>query len=103
MRKLTTRSSWMDFQNVLAAHESFTTSGALKGVSGIARHVGYTLGSLPSNWHESVSKADYVVYSYRTPIAWHIPNHGWVCPHERYSVTTSRHQSKIATAISQLY
>lgn len=102
VKRLTTRSSWMDFRDVLARRQSFATSGALRGVSGVARHVGYTLGSLPSNWHDSIPTADYVVYSYRTPIAWHVPNHGWITPHERYSVTTSRHQSKVNTAISQL-
>jgi hypothetical protein len=99
MKNLTTRSSWMDFRDVLARRESFTTSGALKGVS---QPYSVTLGKLPSMWHASALAADYVVYSYRTPIAWHVPNYGWVCPHERYSVTTSRHQSKINTAVSQL-
>jgi hypothetical protein len=89
----------MDFRDALATHEPFTTGGALKGVC-MPSSVSY--GQLPSQWRDSASKAHYVVYSYRTPIAWYVPNVGWVMPHERYSVTTSRHQSKIATAIGQL-
>jgi hypothetical protein len=101
MKNLTTRSSWMDFRDVLARLESFSTHGALKGVCGVARHVGYTLGSLPRQYHDIIPTADYVVYSYRTPIAWHTPD-GWVMPNEKYSVTTTRHQSRISTALSQL-
>jgi hypothetical protein len=102
VKRLTTRSSWMDFRDTLRERESFSTSGALRGVSGVARHVGYTLGSLPSEYADSVPTADYVVYSYRTPIAWHMPSGEWVCPDTRYSVTTSRHQSKVRTAVTQL-
>lgn len=99
MRKLTTRSSWMDFRDALAVHEPFTTSGSLKGVS----MPGYvTLGQLPSQYHDSARQAHYVVYSYTTPIAWYVPRVGWVTPDVRYSVTTSRHQSKVFTAISQI-
>jgi hypothetical protein len=102
MRKLRVNGSWMDFRDVLARRESFTTHGALKGVSGHARAVGYTLGRLPREYADSVPTADYVVYSYITPIAWHVPSQGWIVPDTRYSVTTSKHQGRIATAVSQL-
>jgi hypothetical protein len=36
----------------------------------------------------------YVVFSYDTPIAWYVVDHGWVRPPVKYSVTTSRHQGK---------
>lgn len=99
MRKLTTRSSWMDFRNILSDRESFTTNGALKG---IANPDSVTLGKLPNEWHASASKASYVVYSYRTPIAWLGDGGVWITPDIRYSVTTTRHQSKVFTAISQI-
>ncbi|QIN94562.1 hypothetical protein PP460_gp014 [Streptomyces phage Muntaha] len=99
MRRLTTRSSWMDFRDTLARRESFTTSGALRGVE---RPEYVTLGQLPREWHTSALAAVYVVYSYRTPIAWLTRTGVWVMPDTRYSVTTSRHQGRIATAISQL-
>lgn len=90
----------MDFRDVLSVHEPFTTSGALRGVS-MPSHV--SMGSLPRQWHESASKAHYVVYSYSTPIAWYVPRVGWIHPNEKYSVTTSRHQSKVFTALANLY
>lgn len=99
MRRLTTRSSWMDFRDTLARRESFTTSGALRGVDA----PGYvSMGILPREYVDSARTAVYVVYSYSTPIAWLLPSGAWVVPDTRYSVTTSRHQSKIATAVSQL-
>ncbi len=89
----------MDFRDALSIHEPFTTHGALEGVC-MPSYV--TLGQLPSAYHDSARKAHYVVYSYRTPIAWYVPSVGWVMPDTRYSVTTSKHQGKIRTAISQL-
>lgn len=51
----------------------------------------------------SLDHADYVVFSYDTPIAWHdAERDAWVIPDVRYSVTTSKHQGTIRTAVSQL-
>ena len=41
---------------------------------------------------------DYTVYSYATPIAWHTPR-GWHVVAQRFSVTTSKHQSKVRQAV----
>jgi len=41
----------------------------------------------------------YVVYSYATPIAWVRENGEWVVPAEKYSATTSRHQSIVRMAV----
>lgn len=74
---------------LIAARQSFRTSGALQGATATAY---VSTGRLPAEWHESLGRADYVVTSYATPIAWHIPGEGWVRPEVRYSRTTSRHQ-----------
>lgn len=42
----------------------------------------------------------FVVYSYATPIAWHRDDVGWYVPDERYSRTTSRHQSLVRQAVT---
>lgn len=43
----------------------------------------------------------YIVYSYGTPIAWHVgPRNEWVVPNQKYSVTTSKHQSIVRSAIA---
>lgn len=48
-------------------------------------------------------RIDYVIFSYRTPIAWHYRDaNEWRMPDTRYSVTTSKHQSKVRTAIGSL-
>lgn len=41
---------------------------------------------------------DYVVYSYRTPILWHT-RYGWCEIETKFSVTTSKHQSKARAAL----
>ncbi len=41
----------------------------------------------------------FVIFSYRTPIAWTIRNEGWVVPDTRYSVTTTNHQTVVRTAV----
>lgn len=38
-------------------------------------------------------QVDYIVWSYVTPIAWHLREGRWIMPDVRYSVTTSKHQS----------
>lgn len=114
--KLKINGSWTQFTEPLSKLEPFTTHGALHGRPGNAS--GWAVGRLPEQYRTSVYHADYVVYSYATPIAWHVPNRnegwklgngepapaepGWVMPDEKYSVTTSKHQGHIFTAISQL-
>src|SRR5262245_35679708 len=58
-----------------------------------------TCGQLPRYLMPLVGKADYVIYSYATPIMWHIPEVGWFDPEHRYSVTTSKHQSQVRGAM----
>jgi len=59
----------------------------------------YSTGYLPACFHPLVRKADYVIYSYATPIMWHCPDTGWFDPEIRYSVTTTRHQSHVRMAM----
>ena len=42
---------------------------------------------------------EYVVVSYATPIAWYTKRGEWVVPEEKYSHTTSRHQSVVRQAV----
>ena len=48
---------------------------------------------------ETAARIRYVVYSYATPIAWVRDNGEWVVPAEKYSATTSRHQSIVRMAV----
>lgn len=93
------KTGWWEYRDVLKERENFSTYGKLKGRSGPA---GWEWGRLPYDYRESVKRADYVVYSYSTPIAWHVPGEGWVVPDEKYSVTTTIHQNKIRVAVAEL-
>lgn len=95
MIKLTVkRTPWMDYATVLANREPFKTGGALSGESYEGGTPPWGWGRLDYDYRESVKQADYVVWSYSTPIAWHGPD-GWHMPDESYSPTTTSHQSKI--------
>lgn len=103
--RLTTHMLWTAFSRPLFELAPFKTGGALRGEKGNA--TGFAVGRLPSEYWDSVKDADYVVYSYATPIAWHISydtgsavaNPRWVMPNEKYSLTTTRHQAIIRTAL----
>lgn len=109
---------------------SFETSGAFRGVALDTMNYtsfegqGYYLGRLANeysilftmyrNWimqdgtYCDISPADYIVYSYQTPIAMHlripIPGisyrEGWLIFPRKYSVTTSRHQTTLRHALT---
>lgn len=101
--QLTTRSSSRDFARVLSRGSSFATHGALRGervpVGDIDRRtVGQLSGGPLERFKRDAPFIRYVVYSYDTPIAW-CTGRGWYVVEWNFSVTTSRHQSKISVAI----
>lgn len=69
-------------------------SPTLKGTPGGADTVGY----LPERFHEQVREADYVVYSYQTPIGWVTADGDRVIPDVGYSPTTGQHQYMVKDA-----
>jgi hypothetical protein len=104
---LRVRDPWQNFREVLSRRRPFTTRGALQGVSAPrADDSGRLVERFPSAhhlWRADFANMDYVVYSYATPIAWHVTGTGyseWVYPNVRYSRSTSNHQNKILTALS---
>ena len=76
--------------------EPFTTSGALSGEA-------YPLivggGRLSYDWASQIDRPVYVVRSYATAIAWQNHDGTWVMPDDRYSPTTSKHQSTVRRAL----
>ena len=87
--------------DLLKNKTSFATSGALRGGPATGAE---STGRLPADWRNLYQTgSDYTVWSYATPICWHRPADDlWIVPDEKYSQTTSCHQSKIATAVSQI-
>jgi hypothetical protein len=72
---------------------------------------GPVAGDLPKPWQEWLVGADYVVWSYETPIAWHLPAaqtdadrvpETWCVPDIRYSQTTEQHQLTVLGAVNRL-
>ena len=61
-------------------------------------YTGHLSGRLRTT--DTVGQADYIVFSYSTPIGWHIPGEGWIIPPASYSVTTSNHQGIVRWAAS---
>jgi hypothetical protein len=98
--KLTVNGGWWQFRDALkAGHDFDTPNGTLYGRN--TPEGGWRWGRLDYDLRDSVKRADYVIWSYSTPIAWRTDGE-WHAPEVKYSVTTSRHQGRIFTAISQL-
>jgi hypothetical protein len=93
--KLSTR-DYEGIAKAINAGQPFKTHGSLEGTTMRA-----TFGRLPREYQTSVSAADYVIYSYATPIAWRTEGH-WEIPTEKYSVTTSKQQGTVRRALRML-
>lgn len=94
---LRAKGPWWEMAPYLRAREAFKTHGAMRAEESAPVYTGH----LPAEYSDSARSADYVVYSYDTPIAWHVPGEGWTIPDHKYSVTTSAHQGKVRTCIPE--
>lgn len=87
----------------MGRREEFLTHAQFFGIPGKITVPYPEFGQLPGAWQATVQvNADYIVYSYTTPIAWHEPGIGWVRPLVTYSATTTRHQRTIDEAIGRI-
>jgi hypothetical protein len=71
----------------------------------VAGHAYVKYGELPKAWYPAINWATYVIYSYKTPIAWFDPDNGWTMPADNelpYSNTTRKHQYKVRRAIMSI-
>jgi hypothetical protein len=103
---LTTRDNPSVFRGFLETFRPFRTHGALKGIDA-PDGTGRLSEDYTRLFERTQAHIDYVVYSYDTPIAWHVwstSSHSahWVFPETQYSVTTSRHQSQINLALAMM-
>lgn len=98
--RLTTRDS-TGVAEAMVAREPFSTHGALNG--GPTSYPP-SQGRLSSEEYARLREApvDYVVYSYGTPIAWHYTFGGWYMAHQKFSVTTSKHQGTVRRALASM-
>jgi hypothetical protein len=104
--QLRARDPWTTFADVLCDRKPFKTYGTFRGVRGpVDSDSGYLRSrsvAAANLWAADLDKIDYVVYSYATPIAWHVTGDRldeWIYPDVKYSRTTSAHQTKIKTSL----
>ena len=82
---------------LIAQRQPFTAA-ALSGT--LSNHgAGRLLDADAARWRLDRDRVLYVVYSYGTPIAW-LTADGWQVVEQRFSVTTSRHQSIVRRAVA---
>lgn len=79
-----------------------TATGNMSTERIVSTYYAYRTGNMPKAWARLYAervreaKADQVIYSYATPIAWLDRDYGWVIPSVTYSATTSsKHQSQL--------
>ena len=88
------------FAHMLRDSKAFDTHGNLRArreFSGLGEYRPFDGIEL-----DELMRAQYVVYSYDTPIVWRTPEGGWVRNMNYYSVTTAKHQSKVFSALDLL-
>lgn len=86
-----------DAIHYIATRQEFKAS-ALSG-SRYSLGAGQLKGKELATFEADVNGADYIVYSYSTPIAWHSLNFGWYVVAQKFSVTTSKHTNYVRRAI----
>ena len=74
-------------------------ASALEGLDGRTNTYGRLNDGEIAQYEQAKESIDYVVMSYRTPIAWH-SGQGWYVVAQKFSVTTSKHQNLVRRAIS---
>jgi len=74
-------------------------ASALEGLDGRTNTYGRLDAEEVANYERVKDSIDYVVMSYRTPIAWHSAE-GWYVVAQKFSVTTSKHQNYVRRAIA---
>lgn len=94
--RLTTRSAAT--AQAIADRKTFTTSGSLCGYS-VDRLSEWDRGKLDGGdlnvFLDSMQFISYVVMSYATPIAWFSTEYGWHVVTQKFSLTTTKHQSNL--------
>jgi hypothetical protein len=92
-----------DAIHYIATRQEFTAS-ALSGVNVNEKGLSGAWGRLDSQEFAQLkadeTRIDYAVYSYGTPIAWHTSD-GWYTVEQKFSVTTSKHQTFTRRAIAE--
>lgn len=76
----------------------FETYGNMSGVTSWYT-AGHLSGRAREAWLADRYNADYVVLSYGTPIAWHVPGAGWTYVDRHFSPSTAKTQAQVRYAL----
>lgn len=87
-----------DAIHYIETRQEFRAS-ALEGLDGRTNTYGRLDAEEVARYESVKDSIDYVVMSYRTPIAWHSAE-GWYVVAQKFSVTTSKHQNYVRRAIA---
>ena len=74
-------------------------ASALEGLDGRTNTYGRLDADEVAQYEKVKESIDYVVLSYRTPIAWHSAE-GWYVVAQKFIVTTSKHQNLVRRAVA---
>ena len=100
-----TRTNIRDARPLIRNREAFAAGGNAYGESNFRGGFLIEDGTGRLNAEEAMEYSvamlsiDYVIRSYGTPIAWHNDN-GWYVVEQKFSSSTSRHQSAVRLAIA---
>jgi hypothetical protein len=77
-------------------------ANSLSGQNYYYQGTGQLYGESLELFHNGAKKIVYAVFSYVTPIAWKYEDGTWYIVPEKFSVTTSRHQSRVRQALTPM-
>ena len=86
-----------DAEHYIATRQEFRASALEGRVYGVGN--GRLDPEETARYNQDLNSVIYWVYSYSTPIAWYTPE-GWYTVSQKFSMTTSKHQSVVRRAIS---
>ncbi len=98
-KRISTRNAY----EPISRREAFVSHGALSARTHTGPGDQLNFGKMSEGSRASIkalSDIDYVVHSYATPIGVHSQSQGWVIPEDKYSSTTSKHQSQLRRGAS---
>lgn len=107
------KDGWWKLRTILENLDEFNPDSATLRGRRIENIDVFTVGEMPEPYRSEMNESvvTYVVYSYRTPIAYRriadwnrngTANYEWIVPDVRYSMTTSKHQGRVRPAIAEM-
>ena len=88
-----------DAIHYIATRQEFRASALEGRVYGVSN--GRLDNEETARYNQDLNAVTYWVYSYSTPIAWYTEANGWYLVEQKFSSTTSKHQTYVRRAIAE--